>query len=608
VAGAGDSAAGLIRCADLLKAGAVAEAAALFLALDPGGLGPAQVATRQAIGMAILAAGDPETAALLPMLDAIPQDYRPDLRYCALLMQRRTGQAARFRRRMTPGAAPRLRADWRWSLALAALKRGHLRAGMALYPARFHAINRTETAPSPDLVHVPMAERRLDAVFLEQGLGDTLLHLAQLKALRGAEPLTILGAPRWRPAIARWFPGWTFRAIDPAGTGTRIEANAAGDVLALALAAGRGGLRPAAPIAEPHRAEPARIGLIWRAGTHPNRPAERRMTLDALRGLLPDGGRFLALQHDMTPGERAAVAADPRIDLPAFDPVLDIETLVETVAGLAGVLGVDGSAVHVAGVCGVPVCVLMNPVPHWYWGRAGRAAALYPKAATLSLVAPDRARLRRWCGARLAAHARRRPGAAPLTGTAARPVLVTGPPWGGGGAVLSGLAARGLWTGAVGRDGRHPLLGDQVTGRLLELFLDGSADGIERLPETVQGFAAPQLARVVARALARGGHPGGRVWGMWDHRLALTWPLWDATFPDAVWVICDPGRAAVAAAAPPAPGAAWARLLHEAYGHRLAALAAGVPGRAVRTDGAAGDAALDAIAARAGLDAGARPA
>lgn len=606
-------AAGLVRCAELIRHGEAAEAAALFQTLDPTGLTEEQEATRQAICLGILTSGNPETAVLLPLLDDIPDDNRPDLRYCALLMQRKAGKAAQFRRRMAGRVEPAMHVDWRWSLSLAALKRGHLRSGLALYPARFAAINRTEPVPSPDIDYVPMRERRLATVFLEQGLGDTVLHLAHLRALRGAEPLTILGMPRWGPVITRWFPGWDFRAIDPRGTGARIKANAAGDIMETAMQ--RGGMQSPIPIAPAHRADPARIGLIWRGGSRPNRPAERRMDLQTLLDLLPGDGRFLALQHDMTAEERALAARDPRIYLPAFDPVLDTETLIEAVSGLAGMLGVDGSAAHVAGCCGVPVCLLMNQTPHWYWGRQGRADALYPGGMTLSLAAPDRDRLRRWCRDRLRAHAGLAPAAPALPGAAARPVLIAGPPHGGGDRVLAALAGCGLWVGAAataGSGGQHPLLGDRVMGRMLELFLGGSADGLDRLPGRVEGFAAPQLGRVVARALALDDFPGPVSWGLWDPRLVLTWPLWAAAFPGAIWVLCDPGRDAVAAAGAAGglrDGAFW-RLLHEAYAARAGALAASIPGGvlcvAPDPGGAVSPAALRALLRAVGLEPPAR--
>ncbi|MBL4558212.1 MAG: hypothetical protein JKP98_17605 [Rhodobacteraceae bacterium] len=228
--------------------------------------------------LATRALGLGDTAELLARLPGIPDDTRPDLRYRALLNHDRTAAAAAFRHRVGPQAADSLRADFAWSLALRALHRGHWRAGFSLYRHRFHAINKVHGAPTQALTHVPATDRPCDTMFLEQGLGDSIYHLALIKGLRGDAPLRVLATARWLPLIRRLFPDWS--AVDENAIGRLgiAEANASGDYMGIAWAQA-GHRRPTRRLMAPLRAMPRRFGILWRGGSHQNRVEERQVPL-----------------------------------------------------------------------------------------------------------------------------------------------------------------------------------------------------------------------------------------------------------------------------------------------------------------------------------------
>jgi hypothetical protein len=601
----------------LFRAGRVEAAAELFDALDRAALSPADRTVLDTLFLATRALGLGDTDAFLARLPDIPDALRPDLRYRALLNHDRTRAAAAFRRRMAAAAAPELRTDWAWSLALRALHRGHRRAGFALYRHRFGAINRVQGAPAGRLDYVPLSARACDTVFLEQGLGDSIYHLTLIKGLRDGAPLRIAASPRFLPLIRRALPGWPAATPDEIAAAGPVPANGSGDFMGLAWAR-QGHGRPVARLLDPVRHRPARFGISWRGGSHQNRVEERRIPLDRLLALLPPDRRFLVLQHDMTAEERAILAGDRRVDLPCFDPVADLESLAEAVAGLAGMIGVDGSAIHIAGCCGVPVLALMNARPHWYWGPDRQVSVQYPDAVTVPIGAPDPEALAEWCAARAADHALRPRPRPPIGGPAfRRPVLVTGAPRSGASLAMAMLAQAGLWTGRVVPPGapgafENLRLRDGLSKPILERFMAADPAGIQSLPAFDAGFAAPHLARLVARAIRDDGYDGATPWGIKDPRLALMWPQWAEAFPDAHWVVVTREREATvrsclrtAELRRHSTDPAFWRLLHDAWQGRLAALEAASRGRVHRVGleqlatGAAGP--LRALAAGLGL-------
>jgi hypothetical protein len=338
-------------------------------------------------------------------LEVIPEDLRPDLRYRALIGCGCWTRAATLRHHPAHSGDDAFQSACRMSASLALLAAGKPRMGMRFYHHRMAAGSGYHRHVTRVYSYRPAWQTQAGTIFLDQGVGDRFLHLAQIRAHHPPHPLTFAVVPRWQPVIAWLFPEDRVIDMPTAPDNPVTKANASGDYLALAMFK-TGRFAPAARLGPPVRRGPPRFGLVWRGGSHQNQTEERQMSLHALLDLLPDGTGLVALQPSLTEEERGVLRAMPGMHLPAFDVTADLKSYARLVSGLAGVIGVDNSAVHVAGVFGVPSYTFMNRAAHWYWGVGKTTDALYPEGRTCSIDAPDRADLHRWideCRSRYAA-------------------------------------------------------------------------------------------------------------------------------------------------------------------------------------------------------------
>jgi len=612
----------IARAGALFRDGKLSRSWALTDSLAGAALPPDLAEARAVMELALAATGFGDARRLRALHAALPVGLRPDLRYRALLAHGLFAEAARLRRAGWAAAPRALRRDWRWSLSLALLGRGHLKAGLGLYWARFEAPNGGQSKLRAAIRYVPRQKRRLGTTALEQGLGDSALHLAHLLAAPGAAPRRFVASPRWHPVLQRLFPGVRTLAPGTSGAPDRPRANLSGDVLAEALER-QGTLAPAARLADPVRTGPPVFGLLWRGGSGQNRVEERRLALNQLLDALPPNRIFVALQHDMTGAEKAMIRAHPQVRLPGFDLSDDLETLIlDCIPALAGVIAVDGSVLHLAGLSDVPTLALMNPHPHWYWGRAGRAEALYPQARTRPIGPPDRRDLARWCRARAHDHAHRPAAPAPIAGRRfRRPVLVAGLPRSGTSMTTGMLAACGLWLGETVPGGpsnpkgffESRALRDGLTKPFLKLWMKADPLGVDPLPAPGALPHAPHWHRRVAAVIAAEGYDGCRPWGYKDAKTTLIWPVWDEAFPEALWVVVRRRREDVIRSCLDTrfmgrrsqDPAFWNRFC-DAYDARLAALVHAARGRVVEVvyeqvvAGRTG--ALEEVCALAGLE------
>lgn len=547
----GGAEAALQEATALFNRGRLAASRALLNAAPLAALPRAARAARQTLFFALAAYGHASRAELLAEHAQTPRALRPDLRYRALLAHRLWAEAGRYRRAMAAQAGPDIQADWHFSAALRLLWQGKTTRGLRLYRHRLRATNGLKTFAAR-LRHVPRAVEPLENIVLEQGLGDICLHLAHLRALTppGAR-LCFLGAPRWRPLVALAFPGARFRALRGDGAEGRPLVNASADVLEMALARG-GTLQLQAPLFAPWRRGPARLGILWRAGSAQNHRDEREIGLEALLATLPPDCEIVPLQHDATPEETARLARDPRVRTPGIDLRADLVGLVDLVRGLAGVLGVDGSALHLAGVCGVPALVLINPTAHWYWGRPVDGKALYPQAEMLPLADLAKAPVAAWWARATTRFASRPAAPALISGDHfARPVFITGIPRSGTSMVAGLLGEAGLWLGqTVPASPENPRgffentrIRERIIKPLLSDFLGADPLGVRSLPEPGALPLFAQLPRAIARALRDEGYGGAEPWGYKDAKLTLLWPAFAEAFPQAQWVILRRERA-----------------------------------------------------------------
>lgn len=550
IAPAGDAAATLAAARGLFAAGRLNAAADRLAQVDAGAAAAIGATGRRdflLFGLACYGLGDIGEA--LARHEASPPNRDPALRYRMLVALKRYAEARRLRR--AAAYPPRVAADFRWTLSREALWSGRIGRGLRLYDARVAAENFSRILPGW-LRHDPrMADDPApDAVALEQGLGDILFHIAQMRRL-GAAPRLVFGFARHRGLIRSIWPDAAFHDFaDGPGEHEGRAVACSGDWLLRRWRRERtlGGAAPIAALAE---AGPrVGIGVCWRGGSGQNRREEREIPLQFFLDLLPVGPGYVALQHDLTEQERRLLATRPDIAAPDLDLTADDLALARAIGRLRGVVTVDSANAHLAGLAGTPLLLLMNSRAHWFWGPRARAGDVYAGGETAPMATISRARLAGWIRDRAKAGPRRTGG--PRRGSG--PVFVTGAPRSRTSMIAGALAAGGLRLGeTIGPTADNPsgfaenrLIRETVLKPLLQ---NAGFDplGVRSLPPLDWNPPAPGLRDAVSAAMAGsdGAPPAGR-WGYKDPKLLLAWRRWADTFPEATWIIVDRPADAVA--------------------------------------------------------------
>lgn len=479
------------------------------------------------------------------------------MRYRLSLRLRDFQTAKRLRR--DPDVTARERDDFRTTAGLYLLWARRYRQGFPLYAARHNAILFPRTVPAR-LSHAPLPadpKEDEDTIILEQGLGDVLFHLAHIRAEGRHEKSRFVGLRKYGSLIARYFPHAQFTAHDELTEDTdRPRAHLAADFIGRNFAR-TGKVGPGTTFDRPlrHRGEPPVWGICWRGGSGQNRREERHIPLRMFLDLLPRDRRFLALQFDMTPEERAILLADGRAMIPLSDLTRDPVNTIDMIRPLAGVISVDSANWHMAGLAEIPLLAIMNPTAHWFWGPDAKAESAYPSATTLPKSELRADRVQDWLDETAEGWQLRPP--APRLGArkvAERPVFVLGLPRSATSMTTRVLHAHGLWLGdTVPGNPENPqgyfesrALRDGIVKPLLsEMGVDPF--GVRHLPAHDIAPPCPDLAARIAAALRAERYDASRPWGFKDPKLTLIWRLFDKAYPDALWVIVTRPREQVIA-------------------------------------------------------------
>ena len=338
----------------LFDEGDLTRAAGLFAAIDPQALASGTERDQVLVlFLAVAALGYVTAETLRAWLQFVPENLRPELRYRALIACGLWTQAARFRRQCQDSENPAFQSQCRLAMALVLLERHKRSQGFRLYKHRIEPTGEYNRHILRVFEYRPAYEQLADTVFLEQGVGDRFLHLAHIKGQHPGIRLTFAVVERWRALLQSMFPGDAVTDLPSDVPQERAVANASGDYLVKAFQE-TGSIAPAVRLGRPYRRGPARFGLVWRGGSAQNKREERRISLDSLLGLLPDDIGLIALQPKLATEEERLILRHDKAMLPAFDLTKDLGVYASTIAGLAGVIGVDNTTVHVAGVFGVP--------------------------------------------------------------------------------------------------------------------------------------------------------------------------------------------------------------------------------------------------------------
>jgi hypothetical protein len=303
----------------------------------------------------------------------------------------------------------------RLNLAMALLRLGDYREGLALYEARIDKPTWTafataqSRAASGQLLLRPgdRVEGRRVLVLAEQGLGDAVMAARFVPLLAQQDARVALAcSPTLRPFFARVDGIETL--LSPPADQPEAKINLAAlafdawvPLLSLprwfgtetANIPGRPYWRPDATrvafwrsaFATGGRAGVAKVGLVFQANPAAANSAERSTQIEELRPLLAIDVDFVNLQHG--PAGRALAAAAPDI----IDPFPAEAPLDEFAAALAAtdlLITVDTMAAHLAGAMGHPVWIAVPHSAQWFWGLDRATTPWYPSARIFRQTKP----------------------------------------------------------------------------------------------------------------------------------------------------------------------------------------------------------------------------
>ncbi len=529
----------------LFKNGCFDELAQIFAASAPDSVkqSPNKVEVFH-IFLATGALGYISSRLLKEWLVIIPERIRPDLRYRSMINAGLWTEAAVFRHAEEHREDASFQSVCRFSASVFLLSRQRRASGFGFY---HHRLNRDGTYHAHlrrIFDYRPVYHTASDLVFLEQGVGDRFLHLAHIKSQHPETPLKVACVKRWEPLLSWLFPDDEVLPLESFSTQNRLAANASGDYLVQSFLTS-GSIAPKKQLGSATQAGSPKFGFVWRGGSGGNKRDERNLPLDEMLAWLGTEVSLVALQPWLSEEELKTVLAKRNVFLPAFDVTNDLLRYAKLISGLAGVIGIDNTATHVAGVFGVPSYTLMNRSSHWYWGREKDVSTVYQNTRTAPLGKQNSTDIHRWINQCRTEYAQRTPailhsGDAPQT----QPVLVTGVPRSGTSLTMGLLQRCGLWLGktvpggASNPDGffENTAIREGIVKPLLK---DLGCDplGVKTLPTLAPKYVLPDLRERVTESIEAEGYSGARPWGYKDAKMALVWNIWAEAFPDATWVI-----------------------------------------------------------------------
>ena len=235
-------------------------------------------------------------------------------------------------------------------------------------------------------------------VWGEQGIGDEILHAANLGPLSEAVPAVVWESdPRLVSLLARSYPRVRFAARQ-----TPPVALTADPAITAQIPAGSLALHVAAPQRPYLKGDPVRtrelrarlltpgksrlIGISW-ISKNAAFGALKTCALADLARLWQAAGpaaQFVDLQYGDTRAERTAAGLD-LAHLDDLDLTHDIDGLAALVAACDNVVTVSNTTAHLAGALGIPVKVLVSTGSGklWYWGHGPAGSARYASAEVI---------------------------------------------------------------------------------------------------------------------------------------------------------------------------------------------------------------------------------
>lgn len=278
--------------------------------------------------------------------------------------------------------------------AVIRLRAGQFDVGWPMYRARHRSLGADPATIWPELPEWdgrPLPGRL--RVLTEQGIGDTVMFLTLIHALRtrvGA--ITLLVNGRLERIMRRSFPGIDVVAPDDTGHMPPLPDAAAwvcaGDLPA-ALGLFTGGAVSPQPYLQPDpvrtrhlrrqltRRHPGKrlVGITWTSRAD---DGWRRTVPPALWHPISDIREIalVSLQYGATAADLATFG--DRVDADhGIEPLHDLDGLAALVAAMDVVVSPTNNTVHFAGALGIPSHVMLPVDPEWRWGEDGAVCRWY---------------------------------------------------------------------------------------------------------------------------------------------------------------------------------------------------------------------------------------
>ena len=295
-------------------------------------------------------------------------------------------------------------AQARSNKALALLLMGDYAQGLPLYESRTR-LNKPAALPSVTDPRLWLGKASLEGKTLllhsEQGLGDTIqfCRYATLASQRGARVWLVV-EPELKELLAQVqgiegvlsksdpLPDFHFHCpllSLPLAFGTTVETIPQSPRY---LKARPDKVQYWAKRLGPKTAAQARVGIAWSGNPKHKNDRSRSMHLADFMRRLPSHCRYVVLQKDLRPADRAALASHRQLECFASE-LQDFSDTAALIENLDLVITVDSSMVHLSGALGKPTWLLLPFVPDWRWLLERRDSPWYPSVRLCRQTAPN---------------------------------------------------------------------------------------------------------------------------------------------------------------------------------------------------------------------------
>ncbi len=282
------------------------------------------------------------------------------------------------------------------NLAILYLTRGDLKAGFAHYEHRLAFPKYNPRGYDANRWHGERLAGKTLLVWGEQGLGDQIQFSRYLNLLSAIDGQIVVQCSRGLGRLFyQWYPHCTIIECDRgdsySGPAWQLQVSmmslphtlstAYSDIVDPGIPSSAAPTREGGPLGV--SSNDLNVGVVWAGSAHHFNNANRSMSLRTLEPILDlPSVQYYSFQK----GEESAqvAALKPRSNVHDAAPFLtDWHATSACLQQMDLLVSVDTSVVHLAGSIGLPVAVLLPPLPDWRWKLSGETSTWYPSVRLL---------------------------------------------------------------------------------------------------------------------------------------------------------------------------------------------------------------------------------